>query len=115
MATKLSATPTEEGTLGITVTFYDDAGAAVAPSTLTWTLTNSAGTVVNNRDAVSVSSPSSSETITLSGNDLQILSSTDDGLRYVTFEGTYDSSTLGSGLPLKAACTFYVENLPSVT
>jgi hypothetical protein len=115
MATALTVTPVEEGTLGVTADFYDDAGSAVTPTSMTWTLTDENGTIINSREDVAVGALAASITITLSGDDLLILSSSDEGLRYITFEGTYDSTALGSGLPIKAVASFYIENLIVVT
>lgn len=115
MPTLLDDHATEESTFAITVAFTDDDGSAVSPNAATWTLTDSSGTVINSREDVSISSPTSSETIVLSGDDLQILSGeTGDVLRILTVEGDYDSS-LGSSLPLKGSCKFVLDNLVAVT
>jgi hypothetical protein len=104
----------EGGVCGITAAFTDEAGDAVAPATLTWTLTDTEGAVINNRSDVAVNTPESSETIVLSGNDLGITAAekaaTDETfvLRVLTIEGTYNSS-LGSGLPIRDQVTFAVD------
>jgi hypothetical protein len=104
----------EKSTAVITVSFSDEDGNAVAPDSMTWTLTDRNGNVINSRQDVVLSSPTSTEVIVLSGDDLQIVDSDDDGVRILTFEGTY-TSALGSGLPLVDACSFVVENLKAVT
>jgi hypothetical protein len=112
MPTLLTTHAAEGGTYAITGAFTDDAGSAVSPDTLKWTLTNDSGTVINSRQDVSISTPTSSETVVLSGDDLSIGSN--GVVRVFTFEGTY-TSDLGSGLPLKGQATFVIDNLIAVT
>jgi len=95
----IEETAIEKSSFKITATFYDESGNAVAPDTLTWTLTDENGSVVNNREDVNISSPQSSESILLSGDDLAI-DGNDPVERIITFEGTYTSAEFGSGLPL---------------
>ena len=114
MAIKLTLNAIEESTYGITIDFYDDAGAAVSPATMTWTLSDKDGTVINARQDVAISNPTSSETITLSGDDLAV-SEGESSLRILTLEGTYDSGTLGTGLAFRDSCQFVVEDLAAVT
>ena len=114
MPAELTTHAKEKGTFVITCAFTDEDDSAVTPTTLTWTLTNTSGTVINSRQDVAVSSPSSSEDITLQGDDLQILSATDNGRRVLTVEGTYDSGEL-TDLPIKESCYFTVDNLVAVS
>lgn len=111
MAT-LSTNATEKSTYKITCAFTDDDGTAVNPASLTWTLVNDAGTVVNSRLDVSVVSPTTPVDIILSGDDLDI--STYGKQRLLTLTATYNS-TAGSGLPLKSEVSFLVDNLKMVT
>lgn len=77
---------------------------------MTKAMTNEAGTVINSRTAVAISS-ATSVTIVLSGADLDL----DDGaVRVVTVECTYNSG-LGSNLPLKDQVTFFVDDLTIVS
>uniref|UniRef100_A0A6M3J3J1 Uncharacterized protein n=1 Tax=viral metagenome TaxID=1070528 RepID=A0A6M3J3J1_9ZZZZ len=103
----------EQSTFVIQCDFTDEDGNAVAPVTLTWTLTDSDGTVINSRTAVAVSSPTSTEYIVLSGDDLA-LTGTAQEARYLLLEGTYDS-TYGTGLPIRESVEFAIENLVAVT
>ena len=97
----------EKGTYVVSAAFTDEDGSAETPKTLTWTLTDENGTVVNSRLDVAVSSPTSSEDIGLSGDDLSL----DVGVgiyRVVLLEWTYDSD-LGSDLVGKDLCKFPIE------
>lgn len=107
MPVTLSAHAREKNTFGIVASFFDEVGAALTPNSgMTWTMTNEAGTVINSRTAVAISS-ATSVTIVLSGADLDL----DDGaVRVVTVECTYNSG-LGSNLPLKDQVTFFVDDL----
>ncbi|MHA1809346.1 MAG: hypothetical protein ACTSYH_03435 [Candidatus Heimdallarchaeaceae archaeon] len=110
MADVLSGLVSDKATCGVQVSFTDEDGIALSPTTLTWTLTDGDGTVVNSRQDVSVSSPSSTETIVLSGDDLKY----SDGIeRVLILEGTY-SSDLGTGLSLKHQIRFFLEDILTV-
>jgi len=111
MPTLLTTHATEESTYAIVASFTDDAGAAVAPDTLKWTLTNDMGTIINNREDVVISSPSTSETIVLSGNDLRV--GINEVVRVFTITGTY-TSDLGSGLPFTGQATFVIDDFIAV-
>jgi len=106
----------EKSTLGIVIDFTDDDGAAVAPTSATWTLTDNSGNIINSQEDIVIASPASSETITLSDNDLQILSNETTlenvGRRFL-IEAVYDSS-LGTGLSLRDSCFFVIRNLAAV-
>lgn len=103
----------EESTYAITVAYTDENGDAVTPTAVTWTLMDGAGTVINGRSAVSIATPSTSNTIVLKGDDLAV---SDAGQleRVLLIEATYDSS-LGSGLPLKKEYRFHVDDLVGVS
>lgn len=111
-------TAPEKSTIGIKVDFVDEDGTALAPDTMTWTLTSRparavAAEIINGRQDVTVASPSESNTVVLSGNDLAFLTSEDEEVlaeRVFTVEFTY-TSTLGSNLPGKAQYIFAVERL----
>ena len=113
MATLLTTIAKEKSTYMITIACTDEDGAAVAPATLTWSLSKSDGTAINSKTDVAISSPTSSETVVLSGDDLQIYAS-DDYIRVFVVEGTYNSD-LGSGLPLKGSAKFQIEDIAAVT
>jgi hypothetical protein len=107
----LSKKAPEGGTYIITVDFLDEDGGAIAPDTLSWTLTDSNSTVINSRSAVSVSSPEESEDIVLRGSDLALQTGEGDGaVRVVTIEATYDSLS-GLDLPLRDSAYFHIQSL----
>ncbi len=111
----LTSLALEESTYVITASFTDEDGAAVVPNTatVTWTLTDLDGTVINLRSAVAVSS-ASTITIVLSGDDLSLLVSDDSGVRKVLVQAQYDSS-IGSDLPLNDEVQFTIDPLVAVT
>ncbi len=107
----------EKSTIAITASFEDEDGNDVTPTEATWTLTDDNGAVINSREQVDIGSLSTSVTVVLSGDDLQILSaeaSENNATRRFLIEATYDSS-LGSDLPLKNSCVFPVRNFKYVT
>ena len=109
--TKLTTEAPEEGTYSIIVGFTDEDGDAMSPTTLSWSLVNMFGNVINERELVSIDAPSSSETIVLYGDDLAL--SGIDRRRRLTLIGTYDS-TYGSDLPLTAECEFRISQFIGV-
>ena len=112
MAIILTKHAVEESTFVIEISFYDEEDNAVNPVTANWTLTDMDGTVINSRSAVTISTPSSTENIVLSGDDLPAQS---DGRPLVlTIQGTYDSDN-GTGLPFNHEIRFYVDDLIKVT
>lgn len=110
MATELSVDAVEQSTYVVTIAFTDEDGNAVAPDTATWTLTDDEGTVINLRQDVTISSPSATEEVLLTGDDLAI-TDTYSPRRIFTIEATYTSGTFGAGLPLTGAAQFTVERL----
>ena len=103
----IKETAIEQSSFKVSVTFYDESGNAVSPDTMTWTLTDEDGSVVNSRENVTISDPSSSENILLQGDDLAV-DGNDPVKRIVTFEGTYTSAEFGAGLPLIDESTFTI-------
>lgn len=103
----------EDSTYIVNVEVYDDSVPAnkIVPVTLKWTLSDNNGNVVNSRDDVTVVTPTDSNNIVLSGDDLQIL---DDGAtetRIFSVRGTYDSQDFGNDLPFTGSIRFEVKNL----
>ena len=104
--------PNEKGTAVLGVAFTDEDDSAVTPSTITWTLTDINGTIINNRDAESIT-PASSINIVMSGDDLALDAGVGD-TRIVTVEWVYTSS-YGVGLPGKDQAKFSIKDLVAVT
>jgi len=115
MPATLSVHAIEESTYIITLAFTDEDGDPVVPTMITWTLSNTTGTVVNSRLDVAIAVPAASVDVLLQGDDLQILSGeVNQGVRTFTVEATY-LSLLGADLPLNASVRFIVDNLLMIT
>ncbi len=113
MPTTLTTHAIERSTFVISASFTDEAGEAVAPTSITWTLTDDYGTIINSREGEAVT-PATSVDIVLSGADLAITEASASVIRKMTVEATYNSS-FGTGLPLKDQVTFQIDNLTAVT
>lgn len=112
MIAELTLYAVEESTYIIIATFKDEDGKGGTPVTLTWTLTDKDGNIINSREDVEIT-PDTAVAIVLTGTDL-LIQSDETGKahdRIVTLKGTYDSGTYGSGLHIKAAVKFPLENL----
>ncbi len=102
----------EESTMKVKFTFLDADGDGDIPATLAWTLSTLDGTVVNSRTSVNVAVPAAETTITLSGDDLGILSAPADfdpnyvEWRILTIVGTDSGSS-----PITKSAQFAVRNL----
>jgi len=116
MPITITETAVEESTFALELALSDEDGAPLTPKSLTWTLTDLAGNVINERADVEITTPASTVTIVLSGTDLA-LPERAAPIRVVTLEGTYDSD-LGNDLLLKEEVQFAIRNLvraPSVS
>jgi len=103
----------EESTYAITVEFYDENGEAVTPNagTVTWSLKDTFGNIINNRDQEVISEASSVQVV-LSGDDLAL----QDGETGNTIKRRFQieavfNTDLGNNLPFKDACQFNIRNL----
>jgi hypothetical protein len=113
MALSLTLKATEESTYIITCDFTDEDGDATPPKTMKWTLSDSEGNVINNREDETVTGPEASQDVTLKGDDLQTVDN-DDLLRVFTVKATYDSETYGNDLPLNGEISFTLEDLVNI-
>ena len=122
----------EQGSGFISMSFTDKNGNAMTPKTLTWTLTDMDGNVINNRNQGEVGSLASTVEVMLSGDDLKIVSGETLeqtkhakgqfpsalnkylAKRICTVEGTYDDLDHGNDIPFKDSIIFPVEQLPAV-
>jgi len=113
MATLLSERAQQQSTIIITVSFADENGKAVTPTSVTWSLTDTSESIINSRDDVSIT-PATSVDIVLSGDDLT-LSATEKiaGKRWLIVKAIYNSD-YGTGLYMKDSAVFYVDNLRDV-
>jgi hypothetical protein len=114
MATKLDIKATEESTYIVTAAFTDADDSAVTPTSVTWTLTDTRGNIINTREDVVVT-PASTITIVLTGDDLGMDEIGDEAKRIITVNAVYTSVTYGAGLYLKGAAIFTVKNLVAVS
>ena len=101
----------EESTYVITVSFKDEDDNLITPDSATWTLSDTSGNIINNREDIVISALASSVDITLSGDDLAIQTGESGNYhnRIFTVEAIY------GGLPLKDQLKFPVFNLTVVT
>ena len=111
MPTNLSDRACESSTYIVTATFTDEDGDSVIPDSITWTLTDKKGNVINSREDVEVSSPATAVDIVLSGDDLAVTST--GTLRILTVEAVYDSDA-GLDLPLKDEARFHITDLKNI-
>jgi hypothetical protein len=102
--TELAVTPNEGSTIVATVNFKDIDGMDFTPSTCVWSLSKKDGTVINNRDRVSVTVSGYSHDFVMYGNDLLYADGKD---RYFLVEGTYNS-VYGASLPFRDEAHFTV-------
>jgi len=101
----------EESSFIFDIDFYDEDKDSVIPKTLTWTLTDTSGNVINSREDVVVT-PAAQVNIILSGDDLAITGNSDE-IRVITIEATYDSD-IGSDIPIKEDYSFKINNIRSI-
>ena len=71
MPTTIATKAVEGSTYVVTAAFTDEDGDTVVPATVTWTLTDISGNVVNNREDVALT-PAISVDIVMYGDDLKI-------------------------------------------
>lgn len=92
MPTKLDVEQLEGGTVIVKCSFSDENGNSVTPNTLTYSLKDIDGAIINTKDTISIT-PDATVYVALTGADLPY--------RRVYFElnGEYDS-TYGNGLKL---------------
>lgn len=100
----------ENSTYSIAAAFSDSAGNAVVPNSLTWSLADRDGTIINSREDVAVETPAATVTIVLYGDDLE-LADPDNAARVFLIKGDYDDPDLGDGLPIAAEICFEIEEL----
>ncbi len=111
MPTKLTLKANERSTYVISLAFTDETDAPMTPNTMTWTLTDTLGNVINSREDVVMTGLSTIANVVLHGDDLVIESY--GCKRKVSFQGTYDS-TYGSGLEYADECTFEMNDAVAV-
>lgn len=79
-------------------------GDPQVPSSLSWTLTDLDGNIINNREEVTIVA-SDTFHIVLYGDDLNI---EDSYTRVITVDGEYDSIEYGNNLPVRVQAQFNI-------
>jgi len=103
--------PSEGGTAVVSFTLADENGTALFFAQLKnpqWQLMNTKGDIINDRDFAS--SNMTSLDVVLSGADLLIAKEDDTGERFISFQGSYDSS-IGNDLSVTAEASFFIDDL----
>lgn len=100
----------EKSTFVVNVVLKDELDVVIAPKTLSWGLYDNTGNVINSRSNVAITTPTSSNDIVLSGDDLGITGTALSEQRILQLVGTYDSIH-GNDLPIRQEYRFYVRNL----
>jgi len=117
MATELEEIAREESTYIITCAFVDEDDDAVTPDadTITWSLMDTNGNIINSREDVAIASLSSIDVV-LSGDDLAIQTGETGGFvsRRFLVKAVFDSDA-GNNLPLRDEAIFSLENLTGVS
>lgn len=115
MPSKLTTLAVERSAFIISAAFTNEDGEAMTPESLSWTLTDQKGNVINDREDVVVATPASSVAIVLSGDDLALQEGEAwRASRLVTLTGTYLSAVTGGVLPFADSVSFAIEDLTVV-
>ena len=109
MPAVLTTKAVDKSTYKVTATYLDATGAAVTPNAMVWKLTNLKGVTVNSRSGTTVT-PGTTNTVLLTGDDID---ASDGQGRIMTWVGDYDGDG-DTGLPLKSAVQFEIEDLTDV-
>ena len=112
MSVELTTHAVERSTYILDAQFSNASGTTFVPTTVSWTLSNRAGTDQNGRTGVSATA-ATTVTIVLSGSDLTLVAG-DDGMRIIYFEVVYNSATYGNNLKLKEEANFIIDSLVNI-
>ena len=112
--TLLATLAAEESTYVVAVSFRDANDAEVVPDSITWSLRDPDGTIINSRVAVAVAAPAADINIVLTGDDLAKRRTQRYEPRLVHVDAVY-TSDLGAGLPYHGEFLFYIEDLVAVS
>ena len=106
VAVSLPTRAQDRSTFVVSISFYDAAGDSVVPTSVTWTMTNGAATVINSRSAVVVA-PAATINLVLGADDTDYAGGE---ARMVVVDAVY-TSTEGADLPLRGAVSFRIEDV----
>ena len=101
----------EKSTYVVTLSFTDEAGAAMVPSSCQWSLRDNSGGIVNSRSSVATV-VATAISIVLSGEDL-VYEKNSRGIRTLTVEAVYDGA-YGSNLPLNEEFTIPIRQISGI-
>lgn len=97
MPTIITTQVLPNNTVKLTIEFTDENGDAATPNDpTTWSLLDTRGNVINNRDQEDITEDST-VVVVLTGADLAPQGANDDGIRIVLVEGTYTSTDVTDG------------------
>ncbi|MDX9804088.1 MAG: hypothetical protein RBS96_08795 [Dehalococcoidales bacterium] len=112
MALSVLALPAKEkSTYVVLCSFTDENGDPKVPDSMSYTLTDVEGNVINGKQNVAMTPLAEEMAIVLTGDDLAVFGAA-SVTRVVTVEGTYNSATYGNGLALRDSIKITVDNLP---
>ena len=114
MQIKLKKIADEESSYFIIIEPFDEDDAAETPITLTWTLTDVMGNIINLREDVAITPLSTSMTVILTGDDLSIPEDKSPVTRLFSVKGTYDSD-LQAGLAITGYVQFDIKANKTIT
>lgn len=114
MSVKLETKAIEQSTYIVRVSFKDEAGVAVIPKSMVWSLAIKDGTIVNSRQDVVGSPLAATMPVVLTDDDLA-LPDIANPVRYLLVEAVYDSATYGNNLSLREEFVFSITNLQTLT
>ena len=100
----------ERSRIKIPVYVYDSDGNAVTPTSLKWSLSDTAGVEINSRTQIVVTGMASPINIMLYGADLAVTEAADIVTRLLTIEAAYNETGY-TGLPFNEVYQFQVRNL----
>ena len=109
---------TEESTAIFNVSFFDETGAPALGSSITWTLSDDAGSIINNRSNVSIPGSASAIIVSLTNLDTKRElprpsdGQPDDCVRWLKVVCFYNSIN-GSGFKLVATYVFGILPIPA--
>jgi hypothetical protein len=97
----------------VDIELFDEDKGPLTPTSISWSLTDGSGSVVNSRENVAVI-PSYAFTIALFGDDLVAGTNSNSRRRYLTIEAVYESVAAGGPVPLNKEFYFDVKNIRKI-
>jgi hypothetical protein len=107
---------TEGGSVFVTAEFTDRNESDVVPNSITWSLTDEDGDIINSREDIAIVTPAASVTIEISGDDLPWEGNYPSELYYlyVLFKAVYDEAD-ATDVPQNQEKRIAVSNLRGVS